>query len=675
MERKPNLNNQKNKIESEEYGPLPSVDYRFFEYMQEGVIVYAPVCDESEKIVDLIIKFANLAAYRQRKSLKKGLIGNSIIELCGYEAAAFDLKKANEVISTGRGTKYETYYAFMDKHFLITAFSPKEDMYITLTTDITRRKKAEEEIRIERQKLLDIIEFLPDPTFVIDEDKEVIAWNKAMEEMTGTPKEEMLGKGDYAYSVPLYGYKRPILVDLIFLEDKEIEAKYDYVKREGNILSAEVFMDKLSGGKGAYVFKKASPLYNREGNLVGSIQTIHDISRQKKIEIELYESEEKFRSSIEQSSDGIVIIDENGIIIEWNKAMEKITGYKREYEVGKLVWDSQYELLPEKQKTSRSYDYIKGTILDFLENGYAEWINKALDRKIQRPDGEIRTIQSVTYPIKTEKGRIVGSITRDITWQKKAEEKLQDTLKNLETEKSQLSAIIENTPVGVIIAEAPSGKFLLVNKQISKIWRYPQTARADEFKKYKGFHRDGRPYKSSEWPLSRSVRTGEVVKDEEIEILRGDGTKGWLSVNSVPVRDNKGNIILGIVIDLDITKRKKAEERTRRALEEIVEAYFELDNEWSFVEANENASEILGKKREELIGNIIWDVIPGLKEGEIYKQYHKAKKENVPVHFEIKSIASGEWYEIHAYPGDEGLTVYAHNINELKKAICPKEDE
>jgi len=96
-------------------------------------------------------------------------------------------------------------------------------------------------------------------------------------------------------------------------------------------------------------------------------------------------------------------------------------------------------------------------------------------------------------------------------------------------------------------------------------------------KKYKGFYPDGRPYKSDEWHLSRSIRTGEVVKNEEIEILRGDGTKGWLSVNSVPVRDNKGNIIIGIVIDIDITKRKNAEERTRKALEEIVEA-FELDN-------------------------------------------------------------------------------------------------
>ena len=76
MGRKPNLNpNEEGRIESEEYGPLPGLDYQFFEYMQEGVTVYELMRDETEEIVDLVITYANLAAYRQRKSLKKGLIG------------------------------------------------------------------------------------------------------------------------------------------------------------------------------------------------------------------------------------------------------------------------------------------------------------------------------------------------------------------------------------------------------------------------------------------------------------------------------------------------------------------------------------------------------------------------------------------------------------------------
>ncbi|MBU4536201.1 MAG: PAS domain-containing protein, partial [Euryarchaeota archaeon] len=185
MERKTNLNNtMEGGIVAEEYDFLPSIDYKLFEYMQEGVTIYDLVYGESGEIVDLIIKYTNLAADKQRKSLKKGLT-ESVTEAYGYEAVAFDLKKANEVVSTRKGTIYETYFAPLDKHFLITAFLPKKDLYITLTTDITKQKKAEEELQIERQKLLDIIEFLPDATFVIDENKKVIAWNKAIEEITG----------------------------------------------------------------------------------------------------------------------------------------------------------------------------------------------------------------------------------------------------------------------------------------------------------------------------------------------------------------------------------------------------------------------------------------------------------------------------------------------------------
>ena len=283
MERRPNLNDDdESRIESEEYGPLPSLDYQFFEYMQEGVTVYTISRDESGKVVDLVINYANIAAYRQKKSLKKGLIGKSIKDIYDYEAVAIDLEKANEAVSTGRGEKYEVHSASLDKYFSVSAFSPKEDLYITLATDITKQRRAEEEMQIERQKLLDIIEFLPDATFVIDENKRVIAWNKAIEEMTDTPKEDILGKDEYAYSLPFYGEKRPILIDLIFLSEKEMEDKYAYVKREGKTLFAEVFIDNLFGGKGAYISVKASPLYDREGNLVGSIETVRDITELRK---------------------------------------------------------------------------------------------------------------------------------------------------------------------------------------------------------------------------------------------------------------------------------------------------------------------------------------------------------------------------------------------------------
>lgn len=108
--------------------------------------------------------------------------------------------------------------------------------------DITERKRAEEDLRDTYKQLLDIIEFLPDATFVISMDKKVIAWNRAMEEMTGVRKEEVMGKGDYAYAVPFYGVRRPMLIDLVLSSDEEIEARYDYIERKGNTLITDIFL-------------------------------------------------------------------------------------------------------------------------------------------------------------------------------------------------------------------------------------------------------------------------------------------------------------------------------------------------------------------------------------------------------------------------------------------------
>lgn len=66
------------------------------------------------------------------------------------------------------------------------------------------------------------------------EKEEVIAWNRAIEEMTGVLKAGMIGKGNYDYSVPFYGKNRPILIDLIFMDRKVIEDKYYFVLRKGD---------------------------------------------------------------------------------------------------------------------------------------------------------------------------------------------------------------------------------------------------------------------------------------------------------------------------------------------------------------------------------------------------------------------------------------------------------
>lgn len=156
-----------------------------------------------------------------------------------------------------------------------------------IARDITERKHMENQLRATNQQLLDIIEFLPDATFVIDKDKKVIAWNRAIEEMTGINKKDIIGNSNYAYAVPFYGIPRPMLIDLIGVNDENIKSQYEKITREGDNLYTEVFTPLVYSGKGAYIWVKASPLFDSEGQRVGAIESIRDISERKHFEEQL----------------------------------------------------------------------------------------------------------------------------------------------------------------------------------------------------------------------------------------------------------------------------------------------------------------------------------------------------------------------------------------------------
>lgn len=157
-----------------------------------------------------------------------------------------------------------------------------------LRSNLEELTRQEQDLRESKQQFADIIEFLPDATLVINMEGTVIAWNRAMEEMTGVAKNEIIGQGDHAYTVPFYGERIKILLDLIELDDEEIRSKYQYVQRKGNTLYAEIYTPMLFGGKGAYLWATATPLFDIHGTCIGAIESIRDISEQKKAEKELH---------------------------------------------------------------------------------------------------------------------------------------------------------------------------------------------------------------------------------------------------------------------------------------------------------------------------------------------------------------------------------------------------
>ena len=126
---------------------------------------------------------------------------------------------------------------------------------------------------------------------------------------------------------------------------------------------------------------------------------------------------------------------------------------------------------------------------------------------------------------------------------------------------TQWKTVLQQMPAGVILARAPDGRLIFGNDAAEAIWRQPVTPveGVEAYARWRGFHEDGRPYEAEEWPLARALRTGEVVVGEEIEIERGDGSRGSLSVNSTPIRGERGEITAAVVTFTDITERKRQE--------------------------------------------------------------------------------------------------------------------
>jgi PAS domain S-box-containing protein len=173
---------------------------------------------------------------------------------------------------------------------------------VHVAMNITERKRAAEKIAAIKQRLADVIDFLPDATFAIDDQGKVLTWNKAMEKMTGACAVDMVGKGDYEYALPFYGIRRPILADLVLLADEVIEKNYPGLQRDGKTLTSEIFIPTF-GPTGSFIWAKATPLYDALGSIVGAIESIRDITDMRRTEqtLERSKSELRIASDIQRS--------------------------------------------------------------------------------------------------------------------------------------------------------------------------------------------------------------------------------------------------------------------------------------------------------------------------------------------------------------------------------------
>lgn len=165
-----------------------------------------------------------------------------------------------------------------------------------------------------------------------------------------------------------------------------------------------------------------------------------------------------------------------------------------------------------------------------------------------------------------------------------------------------------------------------------------------------------------------------VPYDEELQIITLTGRRVWARAIGEPVR-NVDNTITGIQGAFqDISEKKRSEENARlleqrmtTTLESITDAFYTLDRQWRFIYLNKEAERLFQKSREELLGKVLWEEFSPLQ-GQIgYREFHRAVQENCTVAFEEFYTPYQLWSEIRAYPSEEGLAVYFHDITQAKK--------
>jgi PAS domain S-box-containing protein len=278
--------------------------------------------------------------------------------------------------------------------------------------DITERKNAEAKLKDSERRLADIINFLPDATLVIDKEGYVIAWNHAIEAMTGVLAEQVLYKGDHEHSIPFYGERRQILIDLVTKPKEALEDLYPDVKiNEDGTLIGEAYISNLKGRE-AYLLESASALYDCDGNISGAIECMHDVTEHRKSEGDLGEARDYLNKIINLISDPIFVKDEGHRLLLVNDAKCSLIGRPREEILGR----ADYDFFP-KEQVDVFWEKDNEVFRTGLEN-----IN---EESVTDDQGLIHTVITKRALYKDKAGdKFIVGITRDVTDRKKTEDEL-----------------------------------------------------------------------------------------------------------------------------------------------------------------------------------------------------------------------------------------------------------
>lgn len=424
------------------------------------------------------------------------------------------------------------------------------------------RRQAEHSLVESEKRLADIINFLPDATFAIDKEGRVIAWNHAIEEMTGVPAALMLGKNNHAYAVPFYGKRQPLLIDLVFEPDAVLAEHYTHISRDRGIVIGETTRARPKDLP-VTLMATAGPLYNRQGEVTGAIESMRNISGIRSAEEALRASEEKYRLVVEHSQDAIYIHRSDRLLFVNEKAAE-LTGYPHGELMAIRLWDLVH---PDD----------RDLLADRAKKRFAgEDISSVFTARLLTRDGRIRPCEFFVDLIPYQGAPAILGIARDITKQKETE----DTLRASE---ERVLLALEASNDGMFDWDMDSDTAFLSPRYLGMLGYGPGDLPAS-FQTWKALlHPDDR---EDALAVIGQYRKGlRATHAIEFRLRTKDGSWKWiLSQGKVTSFDEQGIPHRLVGTHTDITGRKHAEEALRESedkyrhiLEHLQDAYFQAD--------------------------------------------------------------------------------------------------
>ncbi len=418
----------------------------------------------------------------------------------------------------------------------------------------------------------------------------------------------------------------------------------NYFRINGNILELEV------------LYLEDKPFLAEEVSLLKDIgHRLKILIEQKEAEQKIIDSEEKFRTAVENSPDFMIFIKTDGTIFDVNR-LER--GFTREMVIGQSVFNRSFYETEDQLESSRK------AICDSLENGeitHFEYSQIA-------PDGSRSFYETRVCPFGYDnKDKIISLqlATRDITERKKAEQKI------IESE-DRYRDLYENAP-NAFFSISFDKSIIRCNKSAEKLLGYTK----DELLGMKVLDL----YANTENGIEKAKKNfqrflkGDEIKYEELKMKRKDGKNIWISLSVKPVLDQKGDVVESRSMVIDISDRKKAEQKLKESEEKFRElfnnmssgvAVYEAINDgedFTFKEFNLSGEKIENIKKEDLIGNSVLKMFPGVKEFGLFDVFQRVWKTGFPEHHPITLYKDNRitgWRENYVYklPSGEIVAVY-----------------